>query len=58
MSARTQSFYTGAIRHKRRCASLSRFRYKSDDIALRQKVGIALETATWRANPDWAREVG
>lgn len=28
------------------------------DIALRQKVGIVLETATWRANPDWAAKLG
>jgi S-methylmethionine-dependent homocysteine/selenocysteine methylase len=28
------------------------------DIALRQKVGIVLEAATWRANPDWGAKLG
>lgn len=28
------------------------------EIALRQKVGIVLESATWRANPDWATKLG
>jgi homocysteine S-methyltransferase len=28
------------------------------DIALRQQVGIVLESATWRANPDWAAKLG
>ena len=28
------------------------------DIALRQKVGIVLESPTWRANPDWAAKLG
>lgn len=28
------------------------------DIARRQNVGIVLESATWRANPDWAAKLG
>jgi S-methylmethionine-dependent homocysteine/selenocysteine methylase len=38
--------------------TLRRYFHSYVDIALRQKVGIVLETATWRANPDWAAKLG
>jgi S-methylmethionine-dependent homocysteine/selenocysteine methylase len=38
--------------------ALRRYFHSYVDIALRQKAGIVLETATWRANPDWAAKLG
>jgi S-methylmethionine-dependent homocysteine/selenocysteine methylase len=38
--------------------TLRRYFDRYVDIALRQKVGIVLETATWRANPDWGAKLG
>ena len=38
--------------------TLRRYFHTYVEIARRQKVGIVLETATWRANPDWAAKLG
>jgi S-methylmethionine-dependent homocysteine/selenocysteine methylase len=38
--------------------TLRRYYHTYVDIALRQKAGIVLETATWRANPDWGAKLG
>lgn len=38
--------------------TLRRYFHSYVDIARRQNVGIVLETATWRANPDWAAKLG
>jgi len=39
-------------------AALRRYFEPYVGIALDQGVGIVLETATWRANPDWAERIG
>lgn len=39
-------------------ACLRRYFETYVDIAQRRGVGIVLETATWRANPDWAAKLG
>ncbi len=39
-------------------AALVRYYEAYLDVARRRGVGIVLESATWRANPDWGRELG
>src|SRR5205085_4254360 len=39
-------------------AALVRYFERYVDIALRDSVGIVLETPTWRANPDWTARQG
>ena len=39
-------------------AALVRYYEAYLDVARRRRVGIVLESATWRANPDWGRELG
>ncbi len=39
-------------------AALRKYFHSYVEIALRQKTGIVLETATWRANPDWGAKLG
>src|SRR6476469_6211433 len=39
-------------------AVLDRYFMRYVDVARRHGVGIVLESATWRANPDWAAKLG
>ena len=39
-------------------AALDRYFDSYAEIAARERVGIVLETATWRANPDWGARAG
>jgi len=39
-------------------AMLDRYFMRYVDVARRRGVGIVLESATWRANPDWAAKLG
>jgi S-methylmethionine-dependent homocysteine/selenocysteine methylase len=39
-------------------AALVRYFERYAEIAVRDRVGIVLESATWRANPDWAARLG
>ena len=39
-------------------AMLDRYFMHYVDVARRHRVGIVLESATWRANPDWAAKLG
>jgi homocysteine S-methyltransferase len=46
------------LRDEAGCEILRRYFRTYIDMALARRVGIVLESATWRANPDWAGRLG
>src|SRR5687768_15381381 len=46
------------LKHEQGTDTLRRYYARHAAIACRNKVGFVLESATWRASPDWGAKVG